>query len=65
MKTLKTIFVMIILFVFTTSCTDLSEDLKLHDKLKKEQVISTETPPDTTPQDTGDGTGDGDGTGKG
>ncbi|MGG8494854.1 hypothetical protein ACQY1Q_00420 [Tenacibaculum sp. TC6] len=65
MKTLKTIFVMIILFVFTTSCTDLSEDLKLHDKLKKEQVISTDTPTNTTFQDTGDGNDGNDGTGKG
>ena len=65
MKTLKTIFVMIILFVFTTSCTDLSEDLKLHDKLKKEQVTSTETPTNITLQDTGGTTGDGGDGGKG
>ena len=56
---------MIILFVFTTSCTDLSEDLKLHDKLKKEQVTSTETPTNTTLQDTGGGNDGNDGTGKG
>ncbi|SEB42958.1 hypothetical protein SAMN04489761_0661 [Tenacibaculum sp. MAR_2009_124] len=58
MKTLKTIFVMLFLIVFTTSCTDLTEDLKLHDKLKKENVNSKL--PNTMPMDTGDGDGDGD-----
>ena len=49
---------MIILFVFTTSCTDLSEDLKLHDKLQKEQVKTTENPSKVS-FDTGGTTGDG------
>ncbi len=57
MKTLKTIFVMLFLIVLTTSCTDLTEDLKLHDKVKTENTITKV--PTTMPKDTGnDGGGD-------
>ncbi|WP_408031388.1 hypothetical protein [Tenacibaculum xiamenense] len=59
MKTLKTIFVMLFLIVFTTSCTDLTEDLKLHDKLKNETVTTKTTPKTNMNMDTGDGS-DGD-----
>lgn len=40
MKTLKTIFGLILLLTLTTACTDLSEDLELRDKIQQEEITT-------------------------
>lgn len=57
MRTLKTILIMSMLLILTTSCTDLTEDLAPNTTENTELVNSTDS------QDTG-GTGTGSGTGK-
>lgn len=58
MKTLKTILGLIAILLITTSCTDLSEDLTLQDKIKKDNITNTMNP-DTLPTDTGGTPGNG------
>ncbi|CAL2091944.1 hypothetical protein [Tenacibaculum sp. 190524A02b] len=64
MKTLKTIFGLLVLLTLTTSCTDLSEDLKLKDKIDNEPPTITIGVKGESPFYTGeDGSGN-NGTGK-
>ncbi|CAM1354007.1 hypothetical protein [Tenacibaculum halocynthiae] len=58
MKTLKTILGLIAILLITTSCTDLSEDLTLQDKIKKDNITNTMNP-DALPTDTGGTPGNG------
>lgn len=58
MKTLKTILGLIAILLITTSCTDLSEDLTLQDKIKKDNITNT-MKPDSLPSDTGGTPGNG------
>ncbi|SEE54943.1 hypothetical protein SAMN04487765_3062 [Tenacibaculum sp. MAR_2010_89] len=58
MKTLKTILGLIAILLITTSCTDLSEDLTLQDKIKKDNITNT-MKPDNLPSDTGGTPGNG------
>ncbi|CAL2081799.1 conserved exported protein of unknown function [Tenacibaculum sp. 190524A02b] len=64
MKTLKTIFGLLVLLTLTTSCTDLSEDLKLKDKIDNEPPTITIGVKGESPFYTGGGDGSGDGTDK-
>lgn len=58
MKTLKTILGLIAILLITTSCTDLSEDLTLQDKIKKDNITNT-MKPDNLPSDTSGTPGNG------
>ncbi|CAL2107652.1 conserved exported hypothetical protein [Tenacibaculum sp. 190524A02b] len=62
MKTLKTIFGLLVLLTLTTSCTDLSEDLKLKDKIDNEPPTITIGVKGDSPFYTGGGGSEDDGT---
>ena len=53
MKTLKTLFILLLLTMLMTSCIDHTEDLELQDRLKTETVNSKLY--NTISLDTGDG----------
>ncbi|WP_435262479.1 hypothetical protein [Tenacibaculum sp. nBUS_03] len=58
MKTLKNILGLIAILLITTSCTDLSEDLTLQDKIKKDNITNS-IKQDNLPPDTGGTSGNG------
>lgn len=58
MKTLKNILGLIAILLITTSCTDLSEDLTLQDKIKKDNITNS-MKPDNLPSGTGGTSGNG------